>query len=467
MRSMRQGIEVKKRVEDRLLAIPGVHAVGFGAKVSAGKPAGEFAIIVHVATKKKREELRPDELIPSEIDGVKTDVVESSPRKVRFAPLQGGDEINAEHNIGGAIQSATGTLGCVARTAAVKDTDPPDVLISCRHVLYQKNDAGKPGDEVTIPSCSGCCTPTVAKVLDSPDINTDIDAAIAKLQPGTETKAQIHGLPVKGILDLLDPNLPEPIQLEILSRTYRVYQYGEKSGLTRGVIASIHSTTQSPPHTGQIEVAPVGRDYFSQEGDSGSVVYNDSGQIVGLHWGGDDQSQGKPPFNSFANHISRVLNTLALMPTGPIRIATNPPEVIYRVPGVRNLPPALERVHKDLVAAGCSEKYLRLYGTHKDELTWLLEHSRLFISAWHRYNGPIMVRELISLAEERTKALPEKFGERTWADCVRRIAGALLLTGSSLLQFDVVHYIPFMTSLGGRTYSEILDLLRGIALAND
>jgi len=43
-----------------------------------GEDTGEPCITVFVAKKVKASELRPDELIPPELDGVKTDVIELS-----------------------------------------------------------------------------------------------------------------------------------------------------------------------------------------------------------------------------------------------------------------------------------------------------------------------------------------------------------------------------------------------------
>jgi hypothetical protein len=349
----------------------------------------------------------------------------------------------------------------VARGAA-KDTDPPDVLLSCRHVLFQPDGSGAPNDDVNISSCSGCCHPTIAKVLNGPPINADIDAALAKFEPGTETKAQIHNIPVKGILDLLDPSLPPAIQTAIQNQTYRVSQYGEKSGYTRGIVTSIHSSTTSPPHTGQIEIQPVDRDYFTQVGDSGSVVYNDSNQIVGLHWGGDPA----PPRHSYANHIAKVLTAFTSFGIG-LRIATNPPEVIYRTPGVRKLPPVLDRVHRDLVAAGCIDYYVGLYGKHLEEVRWLFAHSRHFVSAWHRNHGPQMVRALMDLVDDRIPQLPEGFEEHPWKECTHRIAGALLYAGSEPLRADVLRYLSFTTSLGGRSYADILQLMRALTMVSN
>lgn len=45
-------------------------------KIKNGKSTGEPCITVFVTRKIRASELKPDELIPPEIDGVKTDVVE-------------------------------------------------------------------------------------------------------------------------------------------------------------------------------------------------------------------------------------------------------------------------------------------------------------------------------------------------------------------------------------------------------
>jgi hypothetical protein len=68
---------VKRGASARLHALPGVHSVGVGGKLVEGKDTGELAIVVFVEKKKKREELSEGQLVPSQIEGIKTDVVES------------------------------------------------------------------------------------------------------------------------------------------------------------------------------------------------------------------------------------------------------------------------------------------------------------------------------------------------------------------------------------------------------
>jgi hypothetical protein len=67
---------VKKKVEAHLRTYPGVHAVGIGEKYVNGKPSGEPSIVVLVIEKKPLNQLKAEEVIPSEIEGIKTDVIQ-------------------------------------------------------------------------------------------------------------------------------------------------------------------------------------------------------------------------------------------------------------------------------------------------------------------------------------------------------------------------------------------------------
>lgn len=70
---------VKKANEDRLLALPGVVGVDVGFKVVDGQKTDVVAIRIHV---EKKTAPRPDEVgdenaIPTEIEGIPTDVLEN------------------------------------------------------------------------------------------------------------------------------------------------------------------------------------------------------------------------------------------------------------------------------------------------------------------------------------------------------------------------------------------------------
>lgn len=101
-----QILKVKEDAEARLRTLPGVHAVGIGKKVVAGKPNDELSIVVFLVEKKPLDRLPPEEVIPAEIDGVLTDVVEMEmPRLVsvgvndlKLKVAQGGKSVTLTGN---------------------------------------------------------------------------------------------------------------------------------------------------------------------------------------------------------------------------------------------------------------------------------------------------------------------------------------------------------------------------------
>jgi hypothetical protein len=124
---------IKSAARQRLFAIPGVHAVGIGRKFVDGKRTEEISIAVFVLEKKPAANLPPEHVIPPEIDGVKTDVIEQRPPRLLnsdnnpYRPVLGGIRIQPGGALGGG-----GTLGCIART---NDAQPKIVGITCHHVV--------------------------------------------------------------------------------------------------------------------------------------------------------------------------------------------------------------------------------------------------------------------------------------------------------------------------------------------
>jgi hypothetical protein len=142
---------IKRAAQGRLLAIPGVHSVGIGSKIVAGQRTPELAIMVFVVKKRPVSELPADQVIPPEINGVKTDVYESEiPRSQTIdddkeRPLIGGVQLepggfspnlvsgNTVVQAGSGIGSF-GTLGCLAITG---DAHPKLMAITCHHVVAE------------------------------------------------------------------------------------------------------------------------------------------------------------------------------------------------------------------------------------------------------------------------------------------------------------------------------------------
>ena len=110
--------------------LPGVHSVGVGPKLVAGKSTGELAIKIYLVRKKSAAELTPEEIIPAQIDGVKTDVVEMEVPTLhadtsKERPLIFGTRITAKD------APEDGTLGMLAITGDYFKL----VALTCQHVV--------------------------------------------------------------------------------------------------------------------------------------------------------------------------------------------------------------------------------------------------------------------------------------------------------------------------------------------
>lgn len=67
---------VKEAHEEALMQLPNVVGVGVGLRSRGGEYTGEVGLVVMVRRKVPRSALKPEEIIPSEIDGVPVDVQE-------------------------------------------------------------------------------------------------------------------------------------------------------------------------------------------------------------------------------------------------------------------------------------------------------------------------------------------------------------------------------------------------------
>jgi hypothetical protein len=67
---------VKENYEVQLMAKANVVGVGIGMRIRGGEPVGEVSLVVMVTHKLPRSQLAPEDIVPSEIEGVSVDVQE-------------------------------------------------------------------------------------------------------------------------------------------------------------------------------------------------------------------------------------------------------------------------------------------------------------------------------------------------------------------------------------------------------
>jgi len=278
--------------EARLFRKRNVVGVGIAKKVVGGHPTDEPCVVVFVERKVPRAQLRPKDLIPETIEGMKTDVVETGriqalqARTDRWRPAPGGVSI-------GHYRITAGTLAVVARRAGVR------MILSNNHVLANANAAAigdpilQPGPydggtdrdriatlEVFVPivfdrfldwllSLFGIARPVrnvVDAALAKPLNDADVSDEILEIGTVSGTAAGTIGMPVK--------------------------KSGRTTGLTQGRITAVAATvrvfyglTRTARFRDQLVASAL-----SQGGDSGSLIVDADDRAVGLLFAGSSNT---------------------------------------------------------------------------------------------------------------------------------------------------------------------------------
>lgn len=331
---------LKERFVQELMGKPNVVAVGVGYKIVGGKTTDELAIVVFVQRKVSAESLAPEELIPAQVEGVATDVIESGTfyahqsRKDRFRPAPGGVSI-------GHYQVTAGTLGVV-----VRDRDSGERLIlSNNHVLANSNSAN-PGDAILQPGSAdgGTMANDVIGTLlrfeeirfqggpvPAPTCNTAVTYAaignfIARMLGSDHRVYAYRPQAQQEQANLVDAAVARPQNSQIvldevleigeISGTVEatpgmaVRKSGRTTGLTNGQIMAIEATATVSYGAGRTAVfeRQLIAGAMSQPGDSGSLLVEANSQrAVGLLFAGSDQSTIFNPIDAVQDLLNVVV----------------------------------------------------------------------------------------------------------------------------------------------------------------
>jgi len=317
------GLVLRSRSVERAVAAAAsgrnVHAVGIGHKIVEGKATSTLCVRIYV-TQKLAPSLLGNSVLPPEIDGIPTDVIESAPafllpdiaaaeeiavpgiegiaaaaalppcstaRKRRQRPVRGG--ISTAH-----FAVTAGTLSCFCRSTRNGDNPEQVFVLSNNHVYADVNnanagdpllqpgpaDGGTGADEIAqlsrfvpiqlggvVPNRVDCAIGALAQ-----DVN--FDPAICSIGRITGTAAAFEGM--------------------------RVRKHGRTTGLTGGVVTDIsYDPLVGMDHmdpsivalfNDQIRIERVApHAVFGLGGDSGSLVVTSEGvNAVGLYFAGPE-----------------------------------------------------------------------------------------------------------------------------------------------------------------------------------
>ncbi|HEX6901871.1 MAG TPA: hypothetical protein VF789_19275 [Thermoanaerobaculia bacterium] len=316
-----------------------VHAVGIGRKIVEGIPTDTMCVQIYV-TQKLAPSLIGDNALPSEVEGVPTDVIESAPafllpavtaaeeiavpgvdgifalatapqpcsadRRRRQRPVRAG--ISTGH-----IAITAGTISCFCRSVRPGDNPEQVYVLSNNHVYADVNNAS-PGDLLLQQGRAdgGGAADEIARLDRFVFMNLGgvipnrVDGAIGRLSPGVS----------------FDPEICSIGRINGTAQAFqgmRVRKHGRTTGLTEGAVTSInYDALVGMDHmdpsvvarfVDQIRVERTApHPTFGLGGDSGSLVVTSEGtDAVGLYFAGPDSG-----FYGIANPIGAVLAELQI-----------------------------------------------------------------------------------------------------------------------------------------------------------
>ena len=249
-------------------------------RIRRGKEVDEIVLRVYVTKKEPIEKLSKDDIIPKEIDGVKTDVVEIGKiRRLgfqdRYRPSPCGVSTSR------ADEESAGTIGWI-----MVDEDGNVYLLSLNHV-WAKENQGAQGDPIIQPG-----------LLDGGDPNEDVIAHLYAFVP-----IDFSGNPNKS-----EPAIAEPIVEECSSSIINlggvlgkrdpqqgetVTKVGRSTGITQGDVTDASATLNVEYSTGSALFEDVfivqSSEVICLAGDSGSPILSSNREFLGLLFAGNEE----------------------------------------------------------------------------------------------------------------------------------------------------------------------------------
>jgi len=326
---------VLKKNKKKLLSMKNVVGVGVGYKeaVAASTGAPVKGIVVLVRNKLPENELEAHHIVPKDVDGVITDVIEVGDirllgRTGKGIPTQPGVSI-------GHYKITAGTFGAVVKD---RKTGEP-LILSNNHVLANGTNGydhkAQLGDPILLPGPhdgglldkdvigklykfqpvgkayrqSTCPKAAAAEFFANAFFQMLAPKYVVKFMRQSEKENTIDAAVAKPIdHKILNPEILEIGQVRGVAEAevgMDVIKSGRTTGITTGTVRAVHATVQVDMGDGeeavfhdQIIATPM-----SQGGDSGALVLDNQKKAVGLLFAGSDKT-------TVFNRIQNVMEQL-------------------------------------------------------------------------------------------------------------------------------------------------------------
>jgi hypothetical protein len=492
------------RVEAELMKIPGVVGVGFGVKERDGDVTDIVAFRVYVKAKRPPGELDRADLIPEEIGGYPTDVLEMQSSVLlhcqdisTHSPLISGISLT---NFKNGANASAGTLGFFATVDGL--AGPKNVvLVSNNHVLcdgavkddviYQPSFLPQPNGTIPLNGTPGQQNP-IGKIYDvgklgdidfaysgEPTAKYFVDCASALLDIKLSSWCKTNcGISYKNEVRIL--NINGNSKIASVARVKQsdvdapgditVYKVGRTTSRTKGIILdALKPAGELRGHNGQVLGTFAGRVIeikvtepncngimeFADSGDSGSALIDEQNRLIGIVFSGNVNDHSK----ANACHIHPVLAQLKITaitsanpPIGPAGEARADASGSFAY-GINEAIPLRDRLRASPRGAHYYAEALR----HCDEVLGLVNECRPVTVAWHRGKGPDFLAHAANNLRNPDHMIPSAIEGVSREMLLRRLAEELRANGGYSLNATIDRYFDEALGLINR-FDDLRDL---------
>lgn len=396
---------------------------GAGLKRVNGQFTEDICLVITVEKKKPLDELEPDQVIPSSIDGMAVDVVskphpikrslklpvEEAANQNKYRPLVGGCQISNGIEEDGLVE--VGTLGCM-----IYLTYPSNDwigMMSNDHVIYA-NGAQK-YQEIGQPMLT--TTSVAGKAIFGAEVPDQVDYAVADIAEGVEVTN-----------DVLEIGTLKGFGNAFVRQEVR--KYGITTALTTGQVTyvgyyiikplNVYVYTGITIYEGWPDIIYRGR--FSDKGDSGSVIVNNDNLVVGLLWGGELDPMTDA---TWANDQRRLRTDYGDF---DIPVPTN-----FQIQQIFSDTARLEQYSALLQQSERGRQLLQAFTDNAPECIRLAHEQRECKLAWQRSKGPAFMSIRKGLGTDTPFVLKRSIDGVAIEDMITKMAGVFKTHGSASL----------------------------------
>jgi hypothetical protein len=260
-----------------------------------------------------------------------------------------------------------------------------------------------------------------------------------------------------------------------------VVKVGRTTNRTKGLVVDANSPVNIPDFMGtpraftnQIVIAGDAGVLFSAHGDSGSLIVDVNGKVVGLLFAGDEPPSPPAPgpapdpstFQTFANHIEEVLTSMnirlpatAEVPAATLALAGFRADTVTAP--LADAPGFFAELTDRLSASAVGTALLDAIRRHGRDVVELVNHHRRVTVAWHRGQGPAWLTAFARSVRHPEYRMPAELGGVSRTQAVSDLHAALLAEGTDELRADLRDLPGFVLSAlaGCETVEELLRLV--------